>query len=544
MGLILYFRFTHHLGRATISRIHGPPGYSVSANTNSQSLQSHRLHTLKDDVLSKASQSYRDHFHRLIEAEREASAKLFSQRASEGLEELVANGYCLTDLSSTYRGGDLLGRHIYDFAHKDRRRRLTKLRYHHFRDGAHVIASNGHSGSTDQDAYRGTVVKSERQLLRVAFRQYCNDLDTELCRLDVGYPSLIYDQMQEALDLATENINTEPSPDEITSIKGSSLGGGIISSFLSTRVINDPMLGISLLAPNPGRESGRPRAQWTQFNSDTFHIFGLPECRLFDTRVPGLEVSLFERLLTLRSVPLVTLDTQYRMHPSISQFVSTEFYDGLLQDGTVDRHGNPHLRFSAPISSYSERIGGLNILFLDHDSRETKRGGSWYNSPEATLVLQYVEDLLLQNPDLRGADIGIISPYKAQAHMLLSMFSDLQPNVPTVLHSERIAELRDVKIQTVDGFQGSEEDVIIFSTVRKHGRISEFIADERRLNVALTRAKRAFVLVGNSDFLSQRYGSRTALLRFIQFLHKKKCVLKIDNTSIEKMQPRGFSHVW
>lgn len=44
--------------------------------------------------------------------------------------------------------------------------------------------------------------------------------------------------MQEALDLATENINTEPSPDEITSIKGSSLGGGIISSFLSTRVIN------------------------------------------------------------------------------------------------------------------------------------------------------------------------------------------------------------------------------------------------------------------------------------------------------------------
>lgn len=50
------------------------------------------------------------------------------------------------------------------------------------RDGAHVIASNGHSGSTDQDAYRGTVVKSERQLLRVAFRQYCNDLDTELCR--------------------------------------------------------------------------------------------------------------------------------------------------------------------------------------------------------------------------------------------------------------------------------------------------------------------------------------------------------------------------
>lgn len=131
--------------------------------------------------------------------------------------------------------------------------------------------------------------------------------------------------------------------------------------------------------------------------------------------MPGLEVSLFERLLTLRcksqfleisqhalsfglAVPLVTLDTQYRMHPSISQFVSTEFYDGLLQDGTVDRHGNPHLRFSAPISSYSERIGGLNILFLDHDSRETKRGGSWYNSPEATLVLQYVEDLLLQNP--------------------------------------------------------------------------------------------------------------------------------------------------
>lgn len=89
--------------------------------------------------------------------------------------------------------------------------------------------------------------------------------------------------------------------------------------------------------------------------------------------------------------------------------------------------------------------------------------------------------------------IGIISPYKAQVNALKAKLQELMPTT---------AEFIDVN--TIDGFQGREKDVIIFSTVRtsvsKNKRIG-FVADERRINVGLTRAKCSLIVVGNRNVL-------------------------------------------
>ena len=144
---------------------------------------------------------------------------------------------------------------------------------------------------------------------------------------------------------------------------------------------------------------------------------------------------------------------------------------------------------------------------------------------------------------LSGHDIGIISPYKSQIALLEDKFVRQLSTKSAFLTPEGIDKLRNVAIRTVDGFQGQEKDVIIYSTTRSYEGGSSllrqkmamsFIADGRRLNVALTRAKRGFVILGDSDFLSQHHDS-LSLARYIRSLHEKKCVLRIDDALMDKV---------
>lgn len=108
---------------------------------------------------------------------------------------------------------------------------------------------------------------------------------------------------------------------------------------------------------------------------------------------------------------------------------------------------------------------------------------------------------------MRGEDIGIIAPYKAQISELkriLQRDSKHMARFVNVLGAHRAMQLKNIEVKTVDGFEGREKDVIIFSTVRNNnaGYIG-FLADRRRLNVGLTRAKRGLFVVGSISTLKK-----------------------------------------
>jgi superfamily I DNA and/or RNA helicase len=95
------------------------------------------------------------------------------------------------------------------------------------------------------------------------------------------------------------------------------------------------------------------------------------------------------------------LDVQYRMHPSISRFPSSEFYNFSLHDGTVDSDGEVLLGLTPPMSNHlpGDVVTGKrpSVVFLDHPGPETTKDRSRVNYNEANIVCSVVEDLLLQN---------------------------------------------------------------------------------------------------------------------------------------------------
>ncbi|KAK3269208.1 hypothetical protein CYMTET_22332, partial [Cymbomonas tetramitiformis] len=224
----------------------------------------------------------------------------------------------------------------------------------------------------------------------------------------------------------------------------------------------------------------------------------------------GLGVSLFERLQRGGLEPHM-LAVQYRMHPAICDFPSKQFYNGRLES-----HPKPYDRM--PPKSIQWPDEKRPIMFVDIQEGAEKAGGentSYSNEHEASVVTEIVMSLL-EDGKLRKGDIGIITPYRGQVTMLNSkleaqglirkMQSSGQASAPAkpasfkanVLASNQL-ETEELEVKTVDGFQGREKEVIIFSTVRSNaqGRVG-FLTDQRRLNVALTRARRGLVVVGNS----------------------------------------------
>ncbi|KIK55179.1 hypothetical protein GYMLUDRAFT_176062 [Collybiopsis luxurians FD-317 M1] len=226
----------------------------------------------------------------------------------------------------------------------------------------------------------------------------------------------------------------------------------------------------------------------------------------------GLAISLFERLTEEGVIPSIMLNIQYRMHPAISHFPSLEFYNNALLDGTADISGHVLPRLMPP--SVSPALLPLirtssrpPVIFLDHSGNESIKSKSRVNLNEAHIVASVVEDLLLNNDNLSGQDIGIIAPYVAQISLLTKLFNtdaDYRKRFNAVLGEHRAMQIPNIEIKTVDGFEGREKEVIIFSTVRNNsGGYIGFLADRRRLNVGLTRAKRGLFVVGSMDTLQR-----------------------------------------
>ncbi|KAK7260354.1 hypothetical protein RIF29_26329 [Crotalaria pallida] len=222
----------------------------------------------------------------------------------------------------------------------------------------------------------------------------------------------------------------------------------------------------------------------------------------------GYSTSLFERL-KLAGYPVIMLKTQYRMHPKflkldglkIRSFPSKEFYEDSLEDGE-------------DLESRTERAWhryscfGPFCFFDIHEGKETKPPGSnsWINVEEVDFVLFLYQKLVTLYPTLKsGNQVAIISPYKQQVKLLARRFEETFGVSP-----EKV-----VDICTVDGCQGREKDIAIFSCVRANdGEVNKgkgetkgkgigFVDDKRRLNVGITRAKSAVLVVGSASTLKR-----------------------------------------
>lgn len=203
----------------------------------------------------------------------------------------------------------------------------------------------------------------------------------------------------------------------------------------------------------------------------------------------GYDQSLFVRMQRNHPQNVHLLDTQYRMHPEISAFPSTEFYEGRLYDG------NDMGRLRVQPWHQSKLLGPYHFFDVEGIQEKGRKGQSLVNTNEIEVAMQLYHRFRQDYPDVDlQAKVGIITPYKAQLSALRERFANRW--------GEAIFE--QIEFNTTDAFQGRECEIIIFSCVRASptGGIG-FMTDIRRMNVGLTRAKSSLWILGNSQALKQ-----------------------------------------
>ncbi len=200
----------------------------------------------------------------------------------------------------------------------------------------------------------------------------------------------------------------------------------------------------------------------------------------------GFAKSLMERLVESHGTKITKqLTVQYRMHEQIMQFSSDCFYaSSLIADASVrsrllsDLLSEPHALITQTAATLVDTAGAGWEEQLEPD------GESRFNPQEGGWILRQVEELC--DLGIAPDDIAVIAPYAAQVRWLRQRCLN-----------------KAVEIDTVDGFQGREKDVILITLVRSNaiGEIG-FLSDIRRMNVALTRARRKLIVIGDSATLS------------------------------------------
>ena len=213
-----------------------------------------------------------------------------------------------------------------------------------------------------------------------------------------------------------------------------------------------------------------------------------------------LETTLFDRLLALHG-PAVKrmLTTQYRMHAAIMRFPAHELYEAklvaapsvaarLLTDLPRDVQDTEDTR--EPLVFWDTQGGDFpeRAAAPEDDGGGTALGSdSKSNAMEAALAARHVERLIAAG--VREADIAVITPYHAQRALLAGLVRARHPGV---------------ELGSVDGFQGREKEAVVLSLVRSnaHKEVG-FLAERRRLNVAMTRPRRHLCVIGDAEHVAQ-----------------------------------------
>ena len=205
----------------------------------------------------------------------------------------------------------------------------------------------------------------------------------------------------------------------------------------------------------------------------------------------GLSRTLFERLAEQPGTAAAgrMLTVQYRMHERIMGWSSATFYDGRLAAApSVASHRLVDLDGVTTNEWTDEPLCFVDTAGCGHEETAEQDEASRHNPGEAELVVRIVQDLL--DAGVAARDVAVITPYNAQVQRLRERLPD-----------------PDLEIGTVDGLQGREKEACVVSLVRSNDRGEVgFLAELRRLNVALTRARRHLTVVGDSATIASDAG--------------------------------------
>ena len=230
-----------------------------------------------------------------------------------------------------------------------------------------------------------------------------------------------------------------------------------------------------------------------------------PTIKSTESATGGLSTTLLEKLITLHPEAVSLLDIQYRMNEAIMGFSSRIFYENRLK---ADSSVSDHVLFA----------GDSPLAFVDTAGcgfEEKSEGTSTTNPEEAAFLFTHLSQLVSELKDHFQAEnfptVAIISPYKEQINVLKEL----------LVHSPVLnAYGEKISINTIDGFQGQERDIVYISMTRSNtdSRIG-FLSEIRRMNVAMTRARKKLVVIGDSATLSQS----PFYAEFIGYAEERKC---------------------
>ncbi|KAF7245492.1 DNA-binding protein SMUBP-2 [Varanus komodoensis] len=217
----------------------------------------------------------------------------------------------------------------------------------------------------------------------------------------------------------------------------------------------------------------------------------------------GLSLSLMERLIQQygdRVVKMLTV--QYRMHQAIMQWASTEMYNGCLSAHcSVAQHLLKDLPGVTPTDETSIPLllidtAGCGLFEMEAEDEQSKG-----NQGEVRLVSLHIQALV--DAGVKARDVAVITPYNLQVDMLREVLGHKYP---------------ELEIKSVDGFQGREKEAVILSFVRSNrkGEVG-FLAEDRRINVAITRARRHVTVICDS----RTTGNHSFLKRLLDYMNEQ-----------------------
>ncbi|KQM69597.1 DNA helicase [Pedobacter sp. Leaf216] len=229
------------------------------------------------------------------------------------------------------------------------------------------------------------------------------------------------------------------------------------------------------------------KAQKVVLAGDHFQLS--PTIKSNEAAKNGLSNTLLEKIVKLHPESVVLLEEQYRMNTNIMGYSSSVFYNNALRahHSVADRvlfPGEKAIQFIDTAGcSYDEKLDGTSTT----------------NSDEAAFLVKHLTHLaerLISDPLQTGfPSIAIISPYKQQVQILNALVQESEILNPY---------LNQISVNTIDSFQGQERDVVYISLTRSNAEGSiGFLSDTRRMNVAMTRARKKLVVIGDSSTLSK-----------------------------------------